>query len=38
MANVLEGYTTEQKRSVVGFLLAEGLNEKLIRKEMSPIF
>jgi hypothetical protein len=36
MLTMLEEYTTEEKRSGVGFLLAEGLNA--ICKEMFPVY
>jgi hypothetical protein len=35
---VLEGYTTEEQRSVVLFLSAKGLNAKYIRKDMFPVY
>jgi hypothetical protein len=40
MATVLEGYTTEEQRSVLRFLggWARGLNAKNIRKEMFPVY
>jgi hypothetical protein len=38
MATVLEECTTEEQRSVVRFLWAEGLNEKDIHKEMFPVY
>jgi hypothetical protein len=38
MATVLEKYTTEEQRSVVRFLWAEGLNVKDIHKEMLPLY
>jgi hypothetical protein len=37
MATVLEGYTTEEQRSVVRFLWAKVLNTKDIHKEMLPV-
>jgi transposase len=38
MATVLEGYTTEEQRSVAHFLWAEGLTAKDIHKEMFPVY
>jgi hypothetical protein len=38
VATVLEGYTTEEQRSVVLFLWAKGLNAKDIHKEMFPLY
>jgi hypothetical protein len=37
MATVLEEYTTEEKRSVVRFLWAKGLNARDIHKEMFTV-
>jgi hypothetical protein len=37
MATVLEGFTTEEQRSVVRFLWAKGLNTNDIHKEMFPV-
>jgi hypothetical protein len=36
-STVLEECTTEERRSVVHFLWAKGLNEKNIRKEIFPV-
>jgi hypothetical protein len=38
MATELATYTTEEKRSVVGFLWAKGLNVMDIHKEMFPVY
>jgi hypothetical protein len=38
MATVLEGYTSEEQRSVVRFLWAKGLNAKDIHKEMFSVY
>jgi hypothetical protein len=38
MATVLDENTTEEKRSVVRFLWAKGLNAKDIHKEMFPFY
>jgi hypothetical protein len=38
MATALEGYTTEEQRSVAGFLWAKGLHAKDINKEMFPVY
>jgi hypothetical protein len=38
METVLQGCTTEEQRSVVGFLWAKGLNAKDIHKEMFPVY
>jgi hypothetical protein len=38
MATVLEACITEEQRSVVRFLWAEGLNAKDIHKEMFPVY
>jgi hypothetical protein len=38
MATVLEDCTTKDKRSVVHFLWAKGLNAKDIHKEMFPVY
>jgi hypothetical protein len=37
MATVLDECTTEERRSVVRFLWAKGLNAEDIHKEMSPV-
>jgi hypothetical protein len=37
MATVLEEYNTEEQRSVMPFLWAEGLNAKDIHKETFPV-
>jgi hypothetical protein len=38
MVNLLEGYTTEEQRSVVRFLWAKGLNAKDIHEEMFLVY
>jgi hypothetical protein len=38
MATVLEVYPTEEKRSVMLFLLPEGLNAKYMHKVMFPVY
>jgi hypothetical protein len=38
MATVFEQCSTEKKRSVVRFLLAKGLREKEIHKEIFPVY
>jgi hypothetical protein len=38
MATLLEGYTTEEQRSVVRILGIKGLNAKDINKEMFPVY
>jgi hypothetical protein len=38
LATVLEGRTTEEKRSVVRFLWTKGLDTKDIHKEMFPVY
>jgi hypothetical protein len=38
MVAVLEEYTTEEQRSVVCFLWAEGLNAKNIHKDVFPVY
>jgi hypothetical protein len=38
MATMLEGYATEEQRSVVRFLWLKGLSAKHIHKEMFPVY
>jgi hypothetical protein len=38
MATVLEGYPTEEQRSLARFLSAKELNARDIHKEMFPIY
>jgi transposase len=38
MATVLEGYNTEEQRSVLRFLWVKGLNAKGINKEMFSVY
>jgi hypothetical protein len=38
MVTMPEEYTTEEQRSVVRFLWAEGLNAKNISEEMFPLY
>jgi hypothetical protein len=38
MTTLLEEYATEEKRSLVRFLWAKGLNAKDIHKEMFPVY
>jgi hypothetical protein len=38
MATVIEGYTTEEQRFLVGSLWSKGLNAKGIHKEMFPVY
>jgi hypothetical protein len=38
MVSVLGVYTTEERSSVVLFLLAKGLNAKVIHKEIFPVY
>jgi hypothetical protein len=35
---MLEGYTTEEQRSVMRFLWAKGSNEKDIHEEIFPVY
>jgi hypothetical protein len=38
MATMLEGYTTEEQRSIMRFLWVRGHNAKDIHKEMFPVY